>query len=207
MKIAIIGAGKVGTTLGERLQAAGHAVTYGVRDPASPAAQALRAAGAGAASVADAVAASDGAILATPWGAAQAALAAAGDFAGKLLIDATNPIGPGLTLTHGHTDSGAEQVQRWAPTAKVVKAFNSTGRENMAQPDLAGGRAVMVLCGDDPAAVAQARGLAEAVGFEAVSLGALADARLLEPLALVWIKLAFTTPLGRDFAFGLLRRV
>ena len=80
---------------------------------------------------------------------AEGAIGAAGDLGGKILIDATNPIGKGFVLTHGHDDSGAEQVQRWAPGARVVKAFNTTGAENMADPAYPAGPLAMFVCGDD----------------------------------------------------------
>jgi predicted dinucleotide-binding enzyme len=73
-------------------------------------------------------------VLATPWAAAESALQAAGDLSGKVPVDATNPIRPGMVLTHGTTDLGAEQVARWAVGARVVKAFNSVGMEVMADP-------------------------------------------------------------------------
>ncbi len=144
-------------------------------------------------------------LLTTPWAAAQDALRAAGDLAGKVLIDATNPIGPGMVLTHGTTDSGAEQVARWAPGARVVKAFNSIGREVMADPRFGGQPAVLCLCGDDAAACDVTAGLARDIGFEPLRIGPLARARFLEPAALVWITTA--SALGtREFAWGLLRR-
>ncbi|MCA9549459.1 MAG: MFS transporter [Myxococcales bacterium] len=135
-----------------------------------------------------------------------AAVEAAGDFGGRPLLDATNPIGPGFALTHGHTDSGAEQVARWAKNAKVVKVFNTTGVENMAQPRYGDARAAMCLCGDDEAARVLAAGLAADLGFEPLDAGPLANARLLEPAALLWIDLALRRGQGRGFAFGVLRR-
>jgi len=130
----------------------------------------------------------------------------AGDWQNKPLIDATNPLGPGFRLTHGHTDSGGEQVARWAENARVVKAFNTTGAENMADPDYGITRPLMLLCGDDDAACAAVHGLVEDMGFQAVRLGGLDQARLLEPLALVWITMAIRLGMGRDFAFGMLTR-
>jgi predicted dinucleotide-binding enzyme len=62
----------------------------------------------------------------------------------------------------------------------------------------------MLACGDDPAAVDLAVGLARDVGFDALPFGALRGARLLEPLALVWIRLSITH--GRGFALGRLLR-
>jgi 8-hydroxy-5-deazaflavin:NADPH oxidoreductase len=200
MQVAIIGAGKVGTTLGRRFAAAGHGVVYGVRDVNDPKHAALT----HRAAVADAVASAEIVILTTPWAGAESAIAAAGDLAGRVLVDATNPIGPGMVLTHGTTDSGAEQVARWATGARVVKAFNTIGMEVMASPVFATGRSVLWLCGDDVAACDQVATLATDIGFEPVRLGPLARARFQEPAALVWI--TATASLGREFSWGVLRR-
>lgn len=206
MNIAILGAGRVGTTLGRALQSSGHAVTYGVREPGAEDHDPLRASGAGVASVADAVDGAELALLTVPFAAVDDVLAAAGDFGGRILVDATNPIGPGLTLRLGHGDSGAEHVQRAAPSARVVKAFNTTGVENMAQPAYGELRTAMFVCGDDAAAREQVLSLTADIGFEPVDAGDLSQARLLEPTALLWIRLALVQGQGRGFAFGLLRR-
>jgi 8-hydroxy-5-deazaflavin:NADPH oxidoreductase len=205
MIIGVIGAGRVGGTLGRGLARAGHSVVYGLRNPEQPR-EGLDHPGTRVASVRDAVAAADVLVLATPWAATEAALAAAGDLGGRPLLDATNPLGPGMVLTHGHTDSGAEQVQRWAPSARVVKVFNTTGMENMANPSFGEHRALMLACGDDDAAVAIAVGLATDLGFEALPFGPLRNARLLEPMGRAWIELALVRGAGRGVAFGLLRR-
>jgi 8-hydroxy-5-deazaflavin:NADPH oxidoreductase len=205
VKVGIIGAGGVGSALGLALARAGHGVEYGVRQPAAAKHEPLRG-HASVTSVAAAVSAAEVVILATPWAATEAALAGAGDLAGKPLLDATNPIGPGFALTHGLTDSGAEQVARWATTARVVKVFNSTGFENLASPVYPGARAVMFVCGDDAPACAIACELATDLGFEAVRVGALSKARLIEPVAMLWIQLAMVLGNGRNIAFGILRR-
>jgi len=206
MRIGIIGAGNVGSSLGKSLALAGHSITYGLRNPEDPKYQKLSEGGAQLAPIPDLVSQVDLLILATPWGAAQSAVESAGDFEGKLLIDATNPIGPGLSLTIGHTDSGGEQIARWAPTARVVKGFNTTGAENMANPDYGTQRPAMFFCGDDSSAVETALELANSIGFEALNVGPLAKTRLLEPAALLWITLAMQRGHGRNIAFGMLRR-
>jgi predicted dinucleotide-binding enzyme len=206
MQVAILGSGNVGSTLGRGLAAAGHTVHYARRDAEAAVPERLQHAGATTGTAAEVVARAEVVLLATPWGATEAALASVPDFGGRPLLDATNPIGPGLSLTHGHTDSGGEQVQRWAPSARVVKVFNSTGRENMAAPRYGDAGAMMLACGDDAEAVAVALQLARDLGFEAHSFGPLKGARLLEPLALVWIRLAMVEGHGRDFALGMLRR-
>jgi hypothetical protein len=206
MKIGVIGAGNVGGTLGKALAKAGHSIVYGVRDPISPKHAGLKHERSEVTAVKDAVAKSDAVILATPWGATKDAVESAGDFGGKPLLDATNPLGAGLALTHGHGDSGAEQVQRWAKNAKVVKVFNTTGAENMADPKYGDARVAMWLCGDDDGACTLALGLAKDLGFEALRVGGLERARILEPAARLWIELALVRGQGRNVAFGLLRR-
>lgn len=208
MKIAIIGAGGVGTALGKGWAARGHQVRYGARNVRSDKVQAALAAtpGAQAAGIAEAVRWCDAAVLATPWAGAREAVTAAGDFGGKPLLDATNPLTPDFRLALGHTTSGGEQVQAWAPTARVVKIFNTTGVENMARPVFPKGSAAMVYAGDDDEARRIAGQLAGELGFEPLDLGPLAGARYLEPMAMVWIQLALVRRMGRDIAFGMLRR-
>jgi len=87
-----------------------------------------------------------------------------------------------------------------------VTAFNSTGVENLADPRFGDARAAMFVAGDDAAACEIALGLARDLGFLAVRLGGLVRARVLEPTAMLWIQLAITRGLGRDIAFGVVRR-
>ena len=189
MKIAIIGAGNVGATLGRRFAEIGHTITFGVPRPDEYADADL----AGPAmAVANAAKDADAVLLAVPYPAAKGVIDACGGLAGKIVIDATNPLGmtpEGLSLTAGFTTSGAEELAAAAPDAKFVKCFNQTGFANMAEP--AG--SMMFVCGDD-------------IGFDAISIGGLAKARLLEPLAMLWIHLSATTGLKRDFAFKIDRR-
>jgi hypothetical protein len=208
MKIAIIGAGVVGVALARGWTRKCHDITFGARDPVSPKVTGALAevVGAKVATIADAVKWADVAVLATPWGGTEAALQAAGGFANKPLLDATNPLTPDYRLALGHTTSGGEQVQAWAPDARVVKVFNTTGYGNMSDASYAQGRPAMVYCGDDAAAKNLARGLSADLGFEPVDLGKLDCARYLEPYAMVWIKLALAQGLGRDIAFSLMRR-
>jgi NADPH-dependent F420 reductase len=209
MRIAIIGAGNVGGTLGKRWAAAGHDILFGVRDPGSEKYRSLVAQIGARAKLlrnAEAVAAAEVVLLATPWNATQAALAACGALADRILIDATNPLGPDLGLTLGYADSGGEQVARWAAGAKVVKAFNTTGFNVMQDPVMEGRHAVMFAAGDDAAAKAVVLELARTIGFEAIDAGGLRMARVLEPLAMLWIHLAYRQGLTRDYAFDLIRR-
>jgi predicted dinucleotide-binding enzyme len=153
-----------------------------------------------------AVEASEVVVLATPWNAAADAVQSAGDYGGRVLVDVTNPIGPGFALVHGHTTSGAEELAKLARGARVVKAFNSTGLENMAEPRYGTRRALMLVAGDDTGARDAVVTLANDLGFEGIGLPSLSRARDLEPLGMLWISLSLRPHLGRDFAFGFLRR-
>jgi 8-hydroxy-5-deazaflavin:NADPH oxidoreductase len=210
MKIAILGAGQVGGTLGKGWAKAGHAVKFGARDPAKPELQALvKQAGANASSgsVPEAAAFGEVIVLTTPWNSAQEALRAAGNLAGKILLDCTNPLRPDLSgLSLGHDTSAGEQVARWAPDTRVVKIFNSTGFSNMADPKYPEGAATMLYCGNDAEAKAVAGKLAADLGFDPVDAGPITMARLLEPLAMLWILLAVKQGLGRNIAFRIMRR-
>ena len=162
MKIGIIGSGNVGGTLGRRWAKNGHTVIFFDAEAPSAVLEALLAeAGptAKSGSVAETARQSEVLLLATPWEAAQNALASAGDLIGKILIDATNPLLAGLTgLSLGTTTSAGEMVAKWAAGGRVVKAFNTVGFNIMADPRLAGGRAAMFYRGDDAKAKRRGRG-------------------------------------------------
>ncbi len=208
MSIAIIGAGNVGMALGQALTRRGESVVFGVPEPQKYAA-AVAALGdrARLTTTYDAIAASDLIILAVPHAATAGIAQSVTDWQGKVLVDATNPLALGLAgLTLGTTTSAAEVLAQQARGARVVKAFNSTGAENMADAAYAGGLPMMPVCGDDAEARQRVMTLATLIGFEAVDMGPLMAARYLEPFAMTWIHLAFRQGMGRRFAFGLLRR-
>lgn len=208
MTLAIIGAGNVGQALAKNLTRLGETIVFGVSDPAKYHA---RATGIGPAvrvgTVAEAVAAADLIILAVPYEAAGPIAASVADWHGKVLVDATNPLAPHLTgLSIGTTVSAAEEIARQATHARVIKAFNTTGAGNLADPAYPGGRIFMPVCGDDSDARARVMALVTRMGFEAVDFGGLASARYLEPFAMTWIHWAHKLGNGPEFAFGVLRR-
>jgi predicted dinucleotide-binding enzyme len=206
MDIVIVGAGNVGRALGGGWTRSGHKVTYAVRDPAKPELTVLRQQRAAIIPSTDAAAAGDVLALTVPWPAVESSIKALGPVAGKILIDATNPLTPDFSLAVGHTDSAGETVARLAQGARVVKAFNTTGSNNMADSHYPGGKLVMLVAGDDEPAKKVVLGLASDLGFDPVDAGPLSMSRYLEPMAMVWIKLAITQKMGRDFGFALLRR-
>jgi predicted dinucleotide-binding enzyme len=209
MRIAVIGTGSVGGTLGRRWAELGHSVRLGVRDVTDAAAGELARSIKGdarVASIADAVRDAEVVVLATPHAANASAIAAAGDLAGKILIDVTNPLNADLSLSLGFDRSGAEEVARLARGARVFKAMNQVGSEVMANPVFPAGKPVMFVAGDDAAGKRTVLDLVAALGFEAIDAGGLSTARLLEPLAALWIHLMARRNMGRSFAFGLLRR-
>jgi hypothetical protein len=209
MNITIIGTGSVGAALGRGWAEAEHTVIFGSRHPHSDDVEALVDSigrRASSATPDEAATAAEVVALAVPWNAADSAVAGLGDLSGKILIDCTNPLAAGLKSAVGGDTSGAEAIARWAPGAHVVKAFNTTGANNMADPNYAGTPLTMFVCGDDADAKATVAGLAEDLGFEAVDAGPLDRARLLEPMARLWIHLAMTDGLGREIGFKLLRR-
>ena len=127
MKVAIIGTGNMGAGLATELAAAKFEVVIGSRDPAKAAALAEKiGSNAQGGGIAAAVKLADTVILALPYGVISDALRVAGDLSGKTLVDITNPISADYkSLVIGHTTSAAEEIQALAPTAKVVKAFNT----------------------------------------------------------------------------------
>jgi predicted dinucleotide-binding enzyme len=204
MQLGIIGAGNVGKALAAGWLRSGHSITFGVRDPASAGDEPASAA---YASVGEAAARADVVVLATPWQAVQDALGAAGDLAGKVLIDCTNPLRmgvDGLELEVGHTTSGGERVAALARGASVFKTLNQTGFENMQEArSFAPLPAVMYVAGDDTARKPQVLSLVADLGFEAVDAGPLRIARLLEPMAMLWIHMALSRGASQSRAFAL----
>lgn len=206
MPIAIIGAGNVGQALAKAFSSKGEKVVFGVQEPSKYIDMAALL-GVAVLPVAEAVAQATVVILAVPYAAVESIARSVPDWQGKILVDATNPLAPALAgLSIGTTDSGAEQLARHAHNARVVKAFNTTGAENMLNSHYPNGQVFMPVCGDDAAARQQVMVLATLVGFEAVDMGGLQAARYLEPFAMTWIHLAIRQGYGRNFAFGLLQR-
>lgn len=210
MRIGVIGSGKLGGTVGTQFALHGHDVVFGTRGGRDEEMKALVAkAGprASSAPIAEAVSTSEVIFLATPWNATEAAVKGAGDLSGKILIDATNPLRADFSgLSLGTTTSAAETIAQWAPGARVVKAFNASGDNVFATPAFPEGKACVFYCGDDADAKQVVAGLISDLGLEPIDTGGLAEARLLEPLAMLWITMAIKRGLGREIGWRLMRR-
>ncbi|MDO6387730.1 NADPH-dependent F420 reductase [Uliginosibacterium sp. 31-12] len=184
MKIAIIGTGNMGAGLASALAAAGHEISVGARDLTQAAALAEKIGhGAVGGGIAAAAKLADVVILALPFGAVAEAIKLAGDLAGKVLVDISNPISPDYKeLTIGHTTSAAEEIQKLAPQAPVVKAFNTIFAQLLAPESRTGKTLQVFVAGDDATAKATVSGLAQSIGFEAVEAGPLSNSRFIEPI-------------------------
>src|SRR5258708_7497216 len=143
MNIGTIGTGEVAKSLARGFVGLGHTVKFGTRDPQQEKSKSVVAelgSRSSAGTFAEAAAFGEVLLLATLWTGTENALKLAGlkNFEGKVVIDATNPLifSPGAPpkLALGHIDSGGEQVQRWLPGARVVKAFNILAHAHMMHP-------------------------------------------------------------------------
>ena len=201
MTITIIGAGNIGGTLAEKWKAAGHDILIGARHPNDE--ETLKWAegiSAHLTTIADAVQAADAVLIATPGKVVLDLVATLGDaLNGRLVMDATNMAGPpGMA-------PGFEALKRAG--GDVVKVFNCTGWENLADPRYGSEVADMFMAGGSDDAKAKVRDLVKAVGFtDAIDLGGDDKVPILEGFALVWIDLAIFQKMGRGIAFKLMRR-
>jgi predicted dinucleotide-binding enzyme len=193
--VAILGNGEVGIALAKGFASLGHAIVFGTRQvDGDKTRQALgQVAGSRAASFADAARSADIAVTALPWSGLADALRAAGPdhFAGKLVIDPSNPLdfssgAPALAV--GHDDSAGETVQRLLPQARVVKAFNIITAAHMVKPALPDGVPDMFIAGNDDGAKAEVARVLHDFGWrKPIDIGDIAGSRLLEALAMLWI--------------------
>jgi len=211
MRIAFIGYGNVGAPLADRLQRAGHQVTLAASDTNSNSVRKAlaRNAGLAVAPTAEAVGAADVVFLATPFQANEDALkGVSAEIAGKVLVDCTNPVGPGLSHGLGNVQSGSDMVQKLAPDARVVKAFSIYGFENFensAYPAY-GVRPAMLYCGRDAAAKKTVGELIAQLGWEPVDVGGLEQALHLEHMTLLWVRMVRVDGASPHTVWATLRR-
>jgi len=183
-RIAVIGSGSIGSTIGEAWRRAGHEVAYGARSPEAPASL----------SIADAIGSAEVVLLAVPGAAVPELLAAYGsDLAGRLVIDATNDI-------RGERWSHADAYTASAPEARFARAFNTLGFELFAEPTIGGAQADLFWCGPEDAGVER---LIRDVGLSPVRVGDLDKIDVVDGVARLWITLVFQQGMPRRTAFRL----
>jgi 8-hydroxy-5-deazaflavin:NADPH oxidoreductase len=197
MKIGIIGAGKIGGTLGQKWAAAGHTVCFGVRDPQGAKHDALRAAGS-VLPVSQATGPVEAVLLSLPGAAVLDFVdEQAANLADKLIIDATNNL-------RNQAMHALELLNERAPSARLVRAFSTLGWENFVQPALGGVQIDLFFCSQS-AARPEAQQLISDIGLRPVYIGGLDAAPLLDNLTRLYFALATGQGLGRRIALKLLQ--
>lgn len=184
-KIGIVGNGNVGRALEHGLTRAGYEVRTTGRE-----------------NVRETAAWGELIILAVPFGAVPDAVKTIGDAAnGKVLIDVTNALDENMRLAIGFTTSGAEELQKLAPAAKVVKAFNTVFAQHMDSGNVGGETLTILAATDHDDARNTALELAKAIGFDAVNAGPLQNARWLETFGYLNIGLGYVVGHGTNSGF------
>ena len=207
MRIGILGSGLMGGKLGTLFARAGHEVVFSYARSEEKLRRLARRAGgkARAGTPREAAREAQALLLAVHWSRVDDVLAQAGDVAGKVVVTCSLPMNSDDTaLVVGQTSSGAEELARKIPTARVVAAFNTVpsevlfnvyaGRRKAAGPSL-------VYCGDDRGGKATASRLIRDVGFEPLDAGPLRIARYTEPFGLLVAQLAYERKGGPRLAY------
>lgn len=162
MRVAVIGTGNIGSTVGRALARAGHDVVFGSRHPDSAAAPA----GTTVTDIGVALDGADAVLLALPARAVNEFLAEHGDgLAAVLVVDATNDLG-------GTVANAYREIDASVPGVRYARAFNSLGWENFAEPDFGGEPADLLFATADEADRGPTEELIRAVGLRPVYLGA-----------------------------------
>lgn len=211
VRVGVIGSGDVGKVLAGGFIKLGHDVKIGSRDPEKLREWAEKAGEhASAGTLEETARFGDLIVLATHGAGAENALKLAGheNFAGKVVIDATNPLefstgAPKLYV--GWNDSLGEQIQRWLPKARVVKAFNTVGNAHMIDPDFPSGPPDMFICGNDDDAKKIVTQVCQHWGWGVVDLGGIESSRYLEPMCMTWVVYGLRNG-SWNHAFKLLRK-
>lgn len=206
MKIGIIGAGNIGGNLGAIWAKFGHEIVFGVRNPQSEKTQTLLSQITGnvtAKTLKEAAEFGEIVVIAIHWGVLPEVLAEIGSLlAGKTVIDCTNRM---IQPAPGSAATAAEEIARLAPGAKVFKAFNTLGANNLKNLKFGDRAASTFICGDDVESKKIVTQLAQEIGFDVVDVGGLNTAHLIESLAKLWVQISRNST-GREVAFTLLRR-
>lgn len=194
MKVGVLGSGGVATTLASGFLKHGHQVVLGSRTPEKLKEWAAANPAGKTGTFADAAEFGEVVLLAVKGSAAWEALRRAGEsnLAGKVVIDACNPIADGppdnglLRFFTTLNESLMEQLQKQFTDARLVKAFNSVGSALMVDPHFEGGRPTMFICGNDEDAKRTVTGILDQFGWESADMGGAESARAIEPMCMLW---------------------
>jgi predicted dinucleotide-binding enzyme len=207
MRIGILGSGLMGGKLGTIFARAGHEVVFSYARRHEKLEQLAREAQGNArpGTPGEAAREADALLLAVHWSRMDDVLAQAGDLSGKVILTCSLPMNADDTgLVIAHTTSGAEELAKRVPEARVVCAFNTVPSEvlfGVFEARREATRPSLVYCGDDPGSKGIAAGLIRDVGFDPVDAGPLRIARYTEPFALLVAQLAYEGTEGPELAY------
>jgi predicted dinucleotide-binding enzyme len=195
MKVGILGSGDVAKALGMGFIKYGHDLMLGTRDPSKLADWVSQHRSAKVGSFADTAKFGEVVVLAVKGTVAADALRAAGaqNLAGKVVVDATNPIADappvnGVVKFFTNLDESLmEQLQREFASARFVKAFNSVGKDLMIDPQFKECKPTMFICGNDEPAKRTVQSIVDQFGWETADMGKVEAARAIEPLCMLWL--------------------
>lgn len=188
-KVAIVGTGNVGSALRRGLERSGYEVRAAGKEPAV---------------LEEIIGWAEVVVLAVPFGAVGSVVAQLGRaLHDKVVVDVTNALTDDMQLGLGCTTSGAEELQKKLPGAKVVKAFNTVFAGTMDSGRVAGQQLTSFAAGDDAGAKERVLALERDLGFDAVDAGPLRNARWLETLGFFNIQLGYVVGMGTQIGFRL----
>ena len=209
MKLAFLGIGNVGFALADNFQKKGHEIIIAhnnIQSESVVGAQEKNPSFA-AMSIQQAINTADLVFLATPFTVAESVLKQL-DFKNKILVDCTNPVGPGISHGLESKISGAEMIQNWAPSAKVVKSYTIYGFENLENSNFPNYnvKPVMLIAGNEEDAKKTVSNLNTHLGYESLDTGDLSQALHLEHMTLLWVKMVRANGHHPNFTWAYLER-
>jgi 8-hydroxy-5-deazaflavin:NADPH oxidoreductase len=201
VKVAVIGSGIIGRTLATRFAQAGHAVTFGARDPGNAdLAGFADGIGARVAGVGTAIDGSEVVLLAINGAAMPEAVPALGArLDGRIVIDAANHVG-------GKSLNSLAVLAEYAPSARLFRAFNSLGWENFADARYGDDTGDMLYSGPACEAQRTVEELIGATGLRPIWVGDNDKAQIVDNFVTLWFTLAFERGFGRNLGFKILTR-
>jgi predicted dinucleotide-binding enzyme len=207
MRVGILGSGLMGGKLGTIFARAGHDVVFSYARSEQKLKKLARDAKgkARAGSPREAAQEADAVLLAVHWSRIDEVLHQTGDLSGKVIVTCSLPMNDDDTqLVVAHTSSGAEELAKRIPKARVVAAFNTVPSEvlfGVYEAKRKASRPSLVYCGDDESGKGVAAELIGDVGFDPVDAGPLRIARYTEPFALLVAQLAYEGEGGPELAY------